>query len=40
MDADIVDSHKTLFSDVKNLVVDLKQQHAPTGIFKQDENRC
>jgi hypothetical protein len=35
MDADIVDSPKMLFSDVKTLVADPKQQHALTGILKR-----
>jgi hypothetical protein len=35
MDADIADSQKTLFSDVKTSVVDPKQQRAPTSILKR-----
>jgi hypothetical protein len=35
MDADITDRQKTLFSDVKTLAADPKQQRAPTSILKR-----
>jgi hypothetical protein len=35
MDVAIVDSQKMLFSNVKTLVVDPKQQRAPTSILKR-----
>jgi hypothetical protein len=35
MDAHIADRQKMLFSDVKTLAVDPKQQRAPTSILKR-----